>query len=81
MQAFSHVTKINRDATKTEVANSPALSVRNQFACTHQEVAKRAYEIFEKNGSEEGHCDQNWFQAEREMQREGMELSSTSCGR
>ena len=34
-------------------------------------IAKRAYELYEQNGRQEGHAVQDWLQAEREI-REAM---------
>jgi hypothetical protein len=34
---------------------------------THEEIAKRAYEIYVKNGCRQGQSEQNWLQAEQEM--------------
>jgi H+-transporting ATPase len=31
------------------------------------EIAKRAYELYERHGHHEGHADQDWLQAEREV--------------
>ena len=35
---------------------------------THGDIAKRAYEIYVKNGRKEGQSRQNWQQAEQELQ-------------
>lgn len=37
---------------------------------THQEIAARAYKIWERNGCMEGHDTDYWFRAERELQQE-----------
>lgn len=34
---------------------------------THQEIAKRAYEIYLQKGRRPGDCEQNWRQAEQEL--------------
>src|SRR5688572_14398932 len=34
---------------------------------THDEIARRAYQLFEHRGSEHGHDWEDWFQAEREL--------------
>ncbi len=33
----------------------------------HEDIAKQAYDIYVKNGHQEGHCKQNWHQAEQEL--------------
>lgn len=38
-------------------------------APTHQEIAKRAYEIYVQKGSQPGGCEQNWRQAEQELKK------------
>jgi len=35
---------------------------------THEDIAKRAYAIYLKTGRPQGHCQQNWHQAEHELQ-------------
>jgi len=37
---------------------------------THDEIAKRAYEIYERNNRQDGRGDQNWLQAEQELTAE-----------
>lgn len=34
---------------------------------THEEIARRAYEIFERRGCAHGNDEQDWLQAEREL--------------
>lgn len=34
---------------------------------THEEIARRAYELFLARGSAPGHQDEDWLQAEREL--------------
>jgi len=34
---------------------------------THDDIAKRAYDIYVKNGRKQGQCKQNWQQAEHEL--------------
>ncbi len=38
---------------------------------THEEIARRAYEIYLRNGRREGQSEQNWYQAEHELRRGG----------
>ena len=35
----------------------------------HDDIAKRAYEIYVSNGHNEGQREQNWLQAEHELKR------------
>jgi len=34
---------------------------------THEEIAKRAYEIYVKTGRKQGQCTKNWHQAEHDL--------------
>ena len=73
-------------------AIQPVMSdVPNQFedlarAPTHEEIARRAYQLFEERGHEPGHEWDDWFQAERELResgiltQEGAKLRRTSHG-
>lgn len=36
-------------------------------APSHDAIARCAYDIYLKKGRHEGHCRQNWYQAEREL--------------
>ncbi len=38
-------------------------------AATHDEIAKRAYEIYAKKGGRQGDSEQNWKQAEQELKK------------
>ena len=37
---------------------------------SHDDIARRAYEIYVKTGSHAGRCQQNWLQAERELRKQ-----------
>ncbi|MGZ4964589.1 MAG: DUF2934 domain-containing protein [Limisphaerales bacterium] len=37
---------------------------------TYQDISKRAFEIWEREGKREGRDQEYWFQAEEELQRE-----------
>jgi hypothetical protein len=34
---------------------------------THDDIAMRAYDIYVKSGRKDGHCKQNWQQAEHDL--------------
>jgi hypothetical protein len=40
---------------------------------THEDIAKRAYEIYTRKGRRQDQSEQNWLQAERELQNKGLE--------
>jgi hypothetical protein len=35
------------------------------------EIEKKAYELYERRGCEDGHADEDWFAAERELNEQG----------
>jgi hypothetical protein len=37
---------------------------------THEEISRRAYDIFLSRGGEHGRADEDWLQAERELKGE-----------
>lgn len=60
MKPSNHPTKKSDSAT-TKPAPKPA----------HDEVAKKAYALYEKAGRPQGHDKQNWMAAEAEMSSHG----------
>lgn len=36
----------------------------------HEEIARRAYELYLERGGADGHAEDDWLQAEREIRRE-----------
>jgi hypothetical protein len=42
---------------------------------THEDIAKRAYEIYVKRGRRQGQSQQDWNQAEQELQNERLDTS------
>ena len=43
-------------------------------APTHDEIARRAYELFEKRGGEPGHEQEDWHQAEKDLRDQKLSL-------
>ena len=37
---------------------------------THEEIARRAYEIYVEKGCQQGQSEQNWLQAEQELKNQ-----------
>jgi hypothetical protein len=54
-------------ATRT---SKRAPSVETFFAPSHDEIARRAYEIFLRTGGQHGHALEHWLEAERELNRQ-----------
>jgi len=48
---------------------SPHPAQRPARAPNHDEIARRAYELFEERGREPGHEWEDWFRAEREYDK------------
>ena len=57
--------KTDKSIQYTDVL-SPRKSVRTEGP-TEEQIAKRAYELFQARGSEHGHEMEDWLQAEREL--------------
>lgn len=53
---------IGADSEAQHSAGSPFAGV----AASHEVIARRAYDIYMKTGRIQGHCEQNWLQAEKE---------------
>ncbi len=37
---------------------------------THDEIEVRAFEVYLRHGSQAGHCEENWLEAEHELMEE-----------
>jgi cation transport ATPase len=57
--------KVHEHPTKTEPETEP----------TQEEVAKKAYAIYQKEGRPQGRAEQNWLEAEAQMKHAGSEHS------
>ena len=51
----------------TEAGDVPSSVERLAGGPTHDEIARRAYQLFEERGREPGHEWEDWFRAEREL--------------
>jgi hypothetical protein len=54
--------RATRARTRTPALESP-------FAPSHEDIQRRAYEIFLSSGAQPGHDVEHWLQAERELAR------------
>jgi hypothetical protein len=45
----------------------------NPIKPTHEEIARRAYELYEERGSQHGRDWEDWFQAERELRQRALQ--------
>ncbi|MFP2929798.1 DUF2934 domain-containing protein [Pyxidicoccus sp. 3LG] len=48
-------------------SDTAAVSTSSRNSPTHEQIARRAYEIFLARGGNHGSSEQDWFQAEREL--------------
>ena len=51
-----------------KAATTPNVTAPARSGPTHEQIARRAYEIFLARGSHPGNPEQDWMQAERELQ-------------
>jgi len=58
------MTRSVRSVAETRTANSPQSA---PVVDTQEQIRRRAYELFEQRGCQEGFADQDWFQAEAEI--------------
>lgn len=59
-------------ATRTSSSAPPhAGSCGESCAPTHDDIARRAYDIYVKAGRKQGQCKQNWQQAEQSLHEQG----------
>ena len=67
---------IGRKTVKAEKTTAPMVKTAKagkttaaavSIAPTHEEIAKRSYELFLARGGDHGHAEEDWLQAEREL--------------
>jgi hypothetical protein len=56
-----------RDRTAEQTHNDLHPGSGVVFPPTHDEIAHRAFDIYVRSGCEQGHCKQNWHEAEHEL--------------
>ena len=59
----------------------PKRDRRTQHRITPEDVARRAYELFEQRGGEQGHDSDDWFQAEQELQHRASTADDVSASK
>jgi hypothetical protein len=59
-----------RDVTTPPDSTAPCGSALTP-APSHDDIARRAYEIYVKKGCQQGQCKQNWRQAEQDLGGQG----------
>ena len=64
---------LGRKTVKSEKTSAPMVKASKptkaaaKAAPSHDEIAKRSYELFLARGGEHGHAEQDWLQAERDL--------------
>lgn len=60
---------LGRKTAKSTKTSAPMVKTSKtvKVAPTHEEIAKRSYEIYLARGGEAGHEEQDWLQAEAEL--------------
>ena len=72
----STINSTSRSGSGTATALRPASASASQATTTrtvkvtHEQIAKRAHEIWVKRGCKHGHDEQNWLEAERQLRAE-----------
>jgi magnesium-transporting ATPase (P-type) len=56
--------------TEAKTENKTESKSENTTSDLKPQIAKRAYELYEKRGRQDGHADEDWSQAEREIRKE-----------
>ena len=59
----------------------PSTAIPAASLPTHDQIARRAYDIYAvRHGSQPGHCQENWLQAERELLNESIAKHNQPSG-
>ena len=59
------------DLVPTAMGGVPNLAETLSREPTEEEIARRAYQLYEARGGEHGRDQEDWFQAERELRQDG----------
>jgi hypothetical protein len=69
-------TQSTRDYKSTQTTKTRQAQSSNHPVPTHDEIARRAYELYIMDGRQQDQCLQNWFEAERELSQQSEPESS-----
>ena len=73
MSLLSLPQKHHKKPADTKPETRMKVSAKDQIQSpSHDEIEKVAYEIYVKNGCEDGHNEEHWFQAERILLRRNL---------
>lgn len=75
MNQHSNQSKATQPSSNQLTLKAPQSGSAPTTRPSHAEIAKRAYEIYVKNGRQQGQCERNWLRAEQELQKQGMGTS------
>jgi hypothetical protein len=62
--------KISHTFPALRTPDAPHTAVVAATPPTHDDIAKRAFEIYVKTGRRQGRCKHNWLQAEQDLRNE-----------
>ena len=68
---MSHSKETHAPAAQ-QTSNAAHTAVAAAAMPTHDDIAKRAFDIYVKTGRRQGQCKQNWQQAEQALRNEGV---------
>ena len=71
MSKYMTKSKTTQMSEMQQAHKAPYFGMVSTTMPTHKDIAKRAYEIYVKNGCKEGQSEQNWLQAEQELKNRG----------
>jgi hypothetical protein len=72
--------KVTHTFAAQQTPNAPHTAVAVATMPTYDDIAKRAFDIYVSTGRRQGHCKQNWQQAEQELRNQGMAAcNSAQC--
>lgn len=61
------VARTSKTPTKPSLGATPIRAVSNPSTDLHEQVRRRAYELYVQRGRLDGFAEQDWLQAEREL--------------
>lgn len=67
MTTFTPERKVSQTFSPVQTQHSSSNTNGNARPPTHDQIARRAYEIYVASGREQGHCTQNWVKAEQQL--------------
>ena len=70
MSKYMTKSKTTQMSEMQQVHKAPHAGPDTPVMPAHKDIAKRAYEIYVKNGCRQGQSEKNWYQAEQELKNQ-----------